>query len=323
MFEHNTHINFMSKSSREQNTQNSDNHFISETSRVSRGKAFTIIEDETLCRSWLAVSQDPITGNSQTMAIFWERVLVYFNSQLSSESNQNHISLTHRWSAMQNAINKFCGFLKQIQLRQQHGTTETDMVKFISKRVYHAIQKKHFTFDTCWEILRQSCKWGEFRSKRSTQHADPCSNPPSEYEASQSNQNNAVHEQPSNTSTRPIGTKAAKEKLKNQTTHDSRFDEMAANQSKIVEVLSTISTRTIQRDEQKAIDREQKVAERRRRAEDREEQLKLLSMMNEREQQNEDHKIMLMDMTILNPMQTAYYEDLQRQILFRTTNRLP
>ncbi|GMP39282.1 hypothetical protein CsSME_00010178 [Camellia sinensis var. sinensis] len=54
----------MSESSREQNTQNSDNQFISETSRVSRGKAFTIIEDETLCRSWLAVSQDPITGNS-------------------------------------------------------------------------------------------------------------------------------------------------------------------------------------------------------------------------------------------------------------------
>ena len=98
---------------------------------------------------------------------------------------------------------------------------------------------------------------------------------------------------------------------------------MAANHSKIVVVLSTISARTIQRDEQKAIDREQKAAERQRRAEDREEQLKLLSMMNEREQQNEDHKIMLMDMTILNPMQTAYYEDLQRQILFRTTNRLP
>lgn len=71
------------------------------------------------------------------------------------------------------------------------------------------------------------------------------------------------------------------------------------------------------------IDRAQKAADRRRRAEDREEQLKLLSMMNEREQRNEDHKIMPMDMTNLNPMQKVYYEDLQRQILFRTTNRLP
>ncbi|CAL5354499.1 unnamed protein product [Camellia sinensis] len=86
---------------------------------------------------------------------------------------------------------------------------------------------------------------------------------------------------------------------------------MAANQSKIVKVLSTISARTVKRDEQKAIDREQKAAERRRRAEDREEQLKLLSMMNEREQRNEDHKIMLMDMTILNLVQRAYYKDLQ------------
>ncbi|XP_028078933.1 uncharacterized protein LOC114280758 [Camellia sinensis] len=223
---------------------------------------------------------------------------------------------------MQKAIHKFCGFLEQIQLRQQSGTTEANMVTE-AKQMYHAIQKKHFTFDTCWEILCQSCKWDEFRQKKSTQHANPCSNPPSEYEASQSNQNNAVHEQPSNTSTRPIGTKATKQKLKNQTTHDSRFDEMAANQSKIVEVLSTISARTIQRDEQKAIDREQKAAERRRKTEDRKEQLKLLSMMNEREQRNENHKIMSMDMTILNPIQRAYYEDLQRQILFRSTNRLP
>ncbi|XP_028082625.1 uncharacterized protein LOC114283953 [Camellia sinensis] len=226
---------------------------------------------------------------------------------------------------MQKAINKFCGFLEQIQLRQQSGTTEADMV-VEAKRMYHVIQKKHFTFDTCWDILRRSCKWDEFRtqSKKSTQHAYPCSNlPTGESDAFQSNQNNVLHEEPSNLSTRPIGTKAAKEKLKNQTTRDSRFDEMAANQSKMVEVLSTISARTIERDEQKAIDRNQIAADRRRMAEDREEQLKLLSMMNEREQRNEDHKIMSMDMTNLNPMQRAYYEDLQRQILFRTTNRLP
>ncbi|CAL5430331.1 unnamed protein product [Camellia sinensis] len=192
-----------------------------------------------------------------------------------------------------------------------------------AKRMYHTIQKKHFTFDTCWDILCRRCKWDEFRTqpKKTTQHAYPCSNPPTEDEAFQPNQNNAVHQQPTNSSTRPIDTKAGKEKLKNQTTHDSRFDEMAANQSKIAEVLSTISTRIV--DEQKAIDREQKAAKSQRRAEDREEQLKLLSMMNEREQRNEDHKIMSMDMTILNPMQRAYYKDLQRQILFRTTNRLP
>ncbi|CAL5345026.1 unnamed protein product [Camellia sinensis] len=79
-----------------------------------------------------------------------------------------------------------------------------------AKQMSHAIQKKHFTFDTYWEILRQSCKWDKFRSKRSMQPIDPCSHSPTECEASQSNQNNAVHEQPSNTSTRPIGTKAAK-----------------------------------------------------------------------------------------------------------------
>ncbi|GMP72679.1 hypothetical protein CsSME_00030619 [Camellia sinensis var. sinensis] len=137
--------------------QNTDINFILEASRVSRAKVFIIIEDETLCRSWLAISQDPIAGNSQTMAIFWERVLVYFNSQLNHESNRNRISLSHRWSVMQKAINKFCGFLELIQLRQQNGTTEAEMVAE-AKCMYHAIQKKHFTFDTSWDILRQSSK---------------------------------------------------------------------------------------------------------------------------------------------------------------------
>ena len=38
--------------------QNNDISIISETSRVSHGKRFTMVEDETLYRSWLAVSQN-------------------------------------------------------------------------------------------------------------------------------------------------------------------------------------------------------------------------------------------------------------------------
>ena len=82
------------------------------------------------------------------MAIFWERVLVYFNSQLSGESNRNRISLSHRWSGMQKAINKFCGFLEQIQLRQQSGTTEADMVKFI------CVIKYQFSFLNVYLLLK-------------------------------------------------------------------------------------------------------------------------------------------------------------------------
>ncbi|GMP39801.1 hypothetical protein CsSME_00010493 [Camellia sinensis var. sinensis] len=60
--------------------------------------------------------------------------------------------------------------------RQEAEIRAEDLEKEVAetKRMYHAIQKKHFTFDTCWDILRQSCKWDEFRSqpKRSMQHAD-------------------------------------------------------------------------------------------------------------------------------------------------------
>ncbi|GMP93589.1 hypothetical protein CsSME_00043353 [Camellia sinensis var. sinensis] len=148
-------------------------------------------------------------------------------------------------------------------MRQQSGTTETCMV-VEAKRIYHATQKKHFTFDASWEILYQSCKWDEIRTqtKKPTPLPYPFSNPAIEGEAFQPNNNIKEGQQPTNTSTRPIGTKVAKEKLKNQAIYDVRFDEMAANKSKIVEVLSTMSSRTIERDEQKTIEHEQKAAER-------------------------------------------------------------
>lgn len=111
--------------------QSNDISIISENSCIPHGKAFIITENKTLCRSWLAVSQDPIAGNSQTMSIFWEQVLVYFNSQLNGQSNQNRVFLSHRWSVMQKVINKFCGFLEQIKLRQQSGTNEAGKVILI------------------------------------------------------------------------------------------------------------------------------------------------------------------------------------------------
>ncbi|CAK9167771.1 unnamed protein product, partial [Ilex paraguariensis] len=40
-----------------------------------RGKACSISEDETLCRSWLAISQDPIFDNTQSKAASWDHVL--------------------------------------------------------------------------------------------------------------------------------------------------------------------------------------------------------------------------------------------------------
>ncbi|CAK9146489.1 unnamed protein product [Ilex paraguariensis] len=99
-----------------------------------------------------------------------------------------------------------------------------------------------------------------------------------------------------------------KESQRKKVAHDARFDDIVANQTKIFEMLASMFSQSIERDEQKAIDREMK-------AKNREVQLQKLAMMNGREQRSEDNKIMSMDMSNLTPMQKSYYEDLQRQIV--------
>lgn len=91
-----------------------------------RGKAFSVMEDEALCRSWLAISQDPISGNSQTTTVFWERIRQCFSSQPNVEVNRMATSLSHRWSVIQKAVNKFVGFVDQVERRNQSGIGDAD-----------------------------------------------------------------------------------------------------------------------------------------------------------------------------------------------------
>ncbi|KAH7843386.1 hypothetical protein Vadar_015988 [Vaccinium darrowii] len=194
-----------------------------QNSRV-RGKAFSIEEDEdeALCRAWLAISQDPITGNSQSMGVFWER----------------------------------------IRIKEAH-------------RMYHVFQKRPFTFDTSWEILRHSCKWNAIRTQQNNPNSQTsCSTPTAptlcEFDVDVDQQTSPEMLK------RPTGSKGEKEKKKMKAINYDKYNEIAANQTKIVEALTTISSRGIERDQEKAIDRQK-------RNEAREAQLQYLAMMNERE----------------------------------------
>ncbi|CAK9155824.1 unnamed protein product [Ilex paraguariensis] len=146
----------------------------------ARGKAFSILEDEAVCRAWLAVSQDPIIGNTQNKTTFWNRV--------------------------------------------------------------HA------------------CKWVELRTQfnKPIVHTSSLSNP-----TTPASVDSDIEIEPSKGRLkRPSGRKAMKESQRKKVAHDARFDDMAANQTKIFEMLASMSSRSIEQDEQKAIDREMKAKNR-------------------------------------------------------------
>jgi hypothetical protein len=93
-----------------------------------RGSNFTIADDNLLVEAWLYVSMDAVQGNQQKHKVYWERICDYFHKHKVLGANYNQTSLMNRWSTIQLAVNKFCGFLAQIEKRSQSGLTEQDKV---------------------------------------------------------------------------------------------------------------------------------------------------------------------------------------------------
>jgi len=93
-----------------------------------RSKNFSETEDEILVSAWLNVSLDPITGANQTHKSYWTRIHDYFHENLPFPSDRTQNSLMHRWSTIQDSVNKFTGCLSRIAGRRQSGATMQDKV---------------------------------------------------------------------------------------------------------------------------------------------------------------------------------------------------
>jgi len=93
-----------------------------------RSKNFSEEEDKLLVAAWLNVSIDPVRGVNQTRGAFWKRISDFFHSNKEFPSDRSQSSLSHRWSTIQECVNKFCASLIQIEGRRQSGVTVHDKV---------------------------------------------------------------------------------------------------------------------------------------------------------------------------------------------------
>ena len=90
---------------------------------------FSIEEDILLVEAWLNTGLDPIQGNSQKSMKFWDRILENYNENKKETTVERTAhSLSNRWCFIQKAINKFCGYLNQVESRNQSGIGEQDKV---------------------------------------------------------------------------------------------------------------------------------------------------------------------------------------------------
>ena len=102
---------------------------IAKKSTTKRGQwriNFTVDEDIKLVLAWLNVSLDVETSTNQKHTTFLDRIWSTFHND--KKFNCTKDSLNSRWSTIQRETNKFCGYLAQIENRNESGKTEYDKV---------------------------------------------------------------------------------------------------------------------------------------------------------------------------------------------------
>lgn len=80
-----------------------------------------------------------------TMLINWREV-------------RSQLAIQGRWSTIQRAVNKFCGFKASKDRRNESRKNEQDRIEDAIK-MYEQVEPFHFMH--CWKILRDEPKWNE------------------------------------------------------------------------------------------------------------------------------------------------------------------
>ncbi|MBW0471750.1 hypothetical protein O181_011465 [Austropuccinia psidii MF-1] len=125
--------------------------------KPSRSANYNDLEDIQLCKSWIEVSEDPLTGTDQTNSTFWARVLQSYQ-QGTSHTQRTAVSLKSRWGALQHSVNKFSGCVQQIQRMNQSGVTAHDQLSKATN-LYSELYKKPFVNMSAYNILSKAPKW--------------------------------------------------------------------------------------------------------------------------------------------------------------------
>jgi hypothetical protein len=126
-----------------------------------KGRNFSADEERSLCRSFLAVSQDPICGNGQRNVAFWNRIAAHFNqSKPRSSPVRPTRSLETKWGQIKHDVGKFCGAYKQVFDCRESGASLDDVVdkslQFYRDR--HPKQQE-FAYLHCWHVLKDVPRW--------------------------------------------------------------------------------------------------------------------------------------------------------------------
>ncbi|KAL8051575.1 hypothetical protein ABFX02_06G156100 [Erythranthe guttata] len=191
----------------------------------SRGRNFSSDEDASLCRAYIATSEDPLIGKNQSMTTMWKRIQEKFHELVPDGGEKRTAkSLKSHWMKINQSCTRFAECVAQITLRPRSGANAIDNLDD-ARLLYLSSERKIFNLDHCWTIVQDGKKWRAIIGVQFSQSANITSNPnvfssPSEYGGDSVPETQNLPES-SNTNVRPMGHKKAKKQKDKGTVNDT------------------------------------------------------------------------------------------------------
>ena len=118
-------------------------------------------EEEKLAEAWVAASEDPIVGDSQTYGSFWEKVRAIFYELMESET-RNADQITSKWRDIRLKCTEFGGIYNNLLNIRKSGSNDFDVFKAAMDQYEKTTPtRKAFPYMKPWLKLKDSPKWKE------------------------------------------------------------------------------------------------------------------------------------------------------------------
>ena len=84
---------------------------------MGTGKTWTYNEQRVLCSKYIAVSEDPSTGNGQKSSEFWGKITLLVNEGRAPEHERTVAAVkSHFQDVISPKVSKFMGYMKKVLL---------------------------------------------------------------------------------------------------------------------------------------------------------------------------------------------------------------